>query len=327
MVEQKLLEVKGLKKHFPVVSGFFRHVTGYVHALDGVSFDLGRGEVLGIVGETGCGKSTLGRTVLRLVEPTAGKVLFLGRDVLAFDRNELKQFRKQAQIVFQDPYASLNPRKTVRECIGESLIYHGLVKSTGEQKERVAEVLKQVGLSPDAMFRYPHQFSGGQQQRICIGRAIALNPQLIVCDEALSALDVSVQAQILELLQELKERLALSYLFISHDLSAVRYLCDRVIVLYLGQMMETATVQGIFDDPHHPYTQALLASMPKNHPLQQKDRLLLQGDLPSALNPPSGCPFRTRCPYAKPICQEDPPHRFIADEKTDNSDHEYRCIL
>lgn len=269
MNEKSLLEVKGLTKHFPVTSGIFRKVTGYVRALENVSFDLLPGKVLGVVGESGSGKSTLGRTILRLIEPTAGEIVFLGKDVLAFDQKELKQYRKEAQIVFQDPLASLNPRKTVFNCIGEALLFHGLVSSRSEQKEKVAEVLIQVGLSSDMMDRYPHQFSGGQQQRIAIGRAIALNPRLLICDEALSSLDVSVQAQILELLQKLKRELSLSYLFISHDLSAVRYLCDKVMVLHNGQMMETGSVKEIFSHPSNPYTQALLAAIPVDHPLQR----------------------------------------------------------
>jgi oligopeptide/dipeptide ABC transporter ATP-binding protein len=324
---KNMLEVKKLTKYFPVTSGILRKVTGYVRAVENISFELAEGSVLGIVGESGSGKSTLGRTVLRLIEPTAGEVVFDGRNVLAFGQNELKRFRQEAQIIFQDPYASLNPRKTVLDCIGEALLYHGLVKDPKEQKERVAEVLSQVNLPADAMFRYPHQFSGGQQQRICIGRAIALKPRLIVCDEALSALDVSVQAQILDLLQELKQRFSLSYLFISHDLSAVRYLCDRVLVLYLGQMMESAQVKELFNHPCHPYTKALLAAIPKDHPLQKKDRRLLQGEIPSALHPPSGCPFHTRCPYAQPICKEDPPYKIIRDHETGQLDHAYRCIL
>ena len=318
-----LLSVRRLKKYFPIYKGVFRNVVGHVHALDGIDFDLAPGEVLGIVGETGSGKSTLGRTVLRLIEPTSGEVSFQGSNVLKFGKDELKKFRKEAQIVFQDPLASLNPRKTVRECIGEGMVYHGIVKTQAEQKDRVAEVLVQVGLSPDILYRYPHQFSGGQQQRICIGRAIALNPRLIVCDEALSALDVSVQAQILNLLQELKERLSLSYIFISHDLTTVEYLCDRVIVMYLGKVMETAAVSDLFQHPCHPYTQALISAIPKAHPEMIKNRIRLLGEIPSAINPPSGCSFRTRCPYAQPICCEVPP---CLHGPSGGENHEYHCI-
>lgn len=320
-MKAKLLEVRGLRKYYPVVSGVLRRVVGQVHALESIDFDLVAGEVLGIVGESGCGKSTLGRSVLRLVEPSAGEVLFEGRNILGFNREQMEQFRKEAQIIFQDPYASLNPRKTVRDCIGEGLLYHGLVKNVSEQKERVAELLSQVGLEADVMERYPHQFSGGQQQRICIGRALAMHPKLIVCDESLSALDVSVQAQILNLLQELKEKYGLSYLFISHDLSAVRYLCDRVIVLYLGQVMEAAPTAELFSHPRHPYTQALLSAIPRDHPGRQTNRMLLKGEVPSSTSPPSGCPFRTRCPFAQPICSEPPPCKHPDDN------HEYRCIL
>lgn len=320
-MNHKLLEVKSLKKYFPVMSGILRREVGQVHALEEIDFTLDSGEVLGIVGESGCGKSTLGRAVLRLVEPTSGEVVFQGRNILKFGPSEMEGFRKEAQIVFQDPFSSLNPRKTVRECVGEGLLYHGLVKNISEQKERVAEILSQVGLSADSMYRYPHQFSGGQQQRICIGRALAMNPRLIVCDEALSALDVSVQAQILNLLQELKAKFKLSYLFISHDLSAVRYICDRVIVLYLGRVMEVASTADLFSNPRHPYTQALLSAIPKDHPGKRTDRMLLKGDVPSAMHPPSGCPFRTRCPFAQSICSEPPPRR------SPKEGHEYWCIL
>jgi oligopeptide/dipeptide ABC transporter ATP-binding protein len=326
-MNEQLLKVRGLTKHYPVVSGILRKTVGYVHALDGVDFDLGPGEVLGIVGESGCGKSTLGRAVLRLIEPTSGQVTFDGRDLLAFDRAALQQFRTEAQIIFQDPFASLNPRKTILECIGEGLFYHGLVKTKSEQKERVADILSQVGLPVDVMFRYPHQFSGGQQQRICIGRAIAVNPRLIICDEALSALDLSVQAQILNLLQELKQRLSLSYIFISHDLSAVEYLCDRVIVLYLGKVMEKASTYDLFNHPRHPYTQALLMAIPKAHPKEKKEKIRLVGEIPSAIHPPSGCPFRTRCPYAQPICNQTPPCYIVPNSATGKNDHEYHCII
>ncbi|MEI8366254.1 MAG: oligopeptide/dipeptide ABC transporter ATP-binding protein [Parachlamydiaceae bacterium] len=326
-MDDPLLRVRGLKKHFPVREGLFRKVVGQVYALDGVDFDLGSGEILGIVGETGCGKSTLGRTVLRLLEPTSGEVLFDGHDLLTFDKHQLKHFRKEAQIIFQDPLASLNPRKTVRESIGEGLFFHGLVKTAAEQKDYVADILLQVGLSPDVMYRYPHQFSGGQQQRICIGRALALKPRLIVCDEALSALDVSIQAQILNLLQDLKERFSLSYLFISHDLATVEYLCDRIVVLYLGKVMEKASTEDLFNNPCHPYTQALLSAIPKKHPDEIRNRLRLQGEIPSAIHPPSGCRFRTRCPYAQPICCEIPPCCSVSGKTNQGNDHEYHCIL
>jgi peptide/nickel transport system ATP-binding protein/oligopeptide transport system ATP-binding protein len=230
------------------------------------------------------------------------------------------------QIVFQDPYTSLNPRKTVAENIGEALSYHELVSSRSEQMDAVAVILEKVGLSSEAMPRYPHQFSGGQQQRICIARAIIMHPKLIVCDEAVSALDVSVQAQILNLLQGLKDDMQLSYLFISHDLSVVRHLCDRIIVLYLGKVMETASTKEIFNRPKHPYTQALLSAVPRKHPKEQKERIVLKGEIPSAMNPPSGCPFRTRCPYAQPICAEPPPRKVLKDPYT-GKDHVYYCIL
>lgn len=320
-MSDSLLRVSGLKKYFPVHAGLFRSITGYVKALDGVDFDMAAGEVLGIVGESGSGKSTLGRTVLRLSLPTEGTVLFEGKDPSTLDVKQLKTFRKDAQIIFQDPLASLNPRKTIRQSLGEGMKFHGLVSSPSEEKERIAQILEQVGLESDTMTRYPHQFSGGQQQRICIGRAIALNPKMIVCDEALSALDVSVQAQVLNLLMELKNHLSLSYLFISHDLSTINYLCDRVVVLYLGKVMETASVVDIFTRPQHPYTQALLSAIPKAYPSEHKQRQILFGEIPSALHPPSGCPFRTRCPYAQPVCAEDPPKRVP------KRGHEYWCIL
>lgn len=325
--EHDLLKVENLKVYYPIVSGIMRHTVGHVKALDGVNIDLKKGETLGIVGETGCGKSTLGRAILRLIEPTDGSVLFNGRDIFAMDAKTLRHFRKDAQIIFQDPFASLNPRKSIRDSIGEALIYHGLVNNRSEQKERVAEILSLVGMPADAMHRYPHEFSGGQQQRICIGRAIALRPSMIVCDEAASALDVSVQAQILNLLQELKQTLSLSYLFISHDLSLIRYLCDRVVVLYLGKVMETGSVNEIFSNPRHPYTQALLSAVPKNHPKEIKIRIPLVGDIPSARNPPSGCPFRTRCPYAQPICSVTPPKKFAKTSLPEKVPHEYHCIL
>lgn len=320
-MEEEVLRVRRLKKYFPITAGFFKREVGQVKAVDGIDFTVRSGEVLGLVGETGSGKSTTGRAAIRLIEPTAGEITLLGKDFSALKGPELIAMRRHVQIVFQDPFGSLNPRKTVLECIGEALLYHRMVSSPSEQADRVAEVLKQVGLPPEAMFRYPHQFSGGQQQRICIGRAIALEPKLLVLDEALSALDVSVQAQVMNLLIELRERLRLSYLFISHDLSIVRHICDRVVVLYLGKVMESAPTDELFDNPKHPYTQALLSAIPRRHPGEISQRMLLQGEIPSARNPPSGCPFRTRCPFAQPICAETPPIKHVG------QDHRYDCIL
>lgn len=326
-MSKALLEVKELKKEFPIVAGLLRRQVGSVYAVNGIDFTIKEGETLGMVGESGCGKSTAGRAVIRLVEPTSGQVLFQGKDVLALSSQELRNFRCHAQMVFQDPYASLNPRKTVGESIGEALLYHGIVSNKSQQHEHVADVLTKVGLSPDIMERYSHEFSGGQQQRICIGRALALHPSLIICDEAVSALDVSVQAQIINLLLDLKETMGLSYLFISHDLSVIRYIADRVVVLYLGKVMETASSQELFSNPKHPYTQALLSAIPKKQPKESNHRMILKGEIPSASIPPSGCPFRTRCPYAQPQCALPPPRKTVKDRATNGQDHHYFCIL
>lgn len=265
-----LLEVINLKKYFPITAGILRHHVGDIKAVDGIDFTIMPGEVFGMVGESGSGKSTAARAAIRLIEPTDGQIYFNGNDLRAIQGNKLDQIRREIQIVFQDPYASLNPRHTVGESIGEALLYHKEVSSRFDQRERVADVMKQIGLSPDVMDRYPHQFSGGQQQRICIGRAIAGQPKLIVCDEAVSSLDVSVQAQILNLLEGLKERLGLSYLFISHDLSIVRHICDRVAVMYGGKIVEMAPVEELFEHPQHPYTRNLLAAIPPTHPKQKR---------------------------------------------------------
>ncbi len=327
MTISPIMQVKGLKKYFPIFAGLLRRQVATVYALDGIDFTIHKGETLGIVGESGSGKSTLARTAIRLIEPTAGSIEFEGTNLLNVSQERLKSIRRHFQMVFQDPYASLNPRKSIGESIGEALKVHGLVSSRSEQVDKVIEVLAKIGLEPDAIGRYPHQFSGGQQQRICIGRAIALDPKLIICDEAVSALDVSVRSQILNLLSKLKEELGLSYLFISHDMSVIRHFCDYVIVMYLGKVMEQASTEELFTNPKHPYTQALLSAIPKRHPKDIGRRLILSGEIPSPINPPSGCPFRTRCPYAQPICAVQVPHRIIEDKGTGKKDHIYNCIL
>jgi peptide/nickel transport system ATP-binding protein len=303
-----LLDVHGLSKWFPVRGGLLNRVRAQVQAVQDVSFSIQQGEILGLVGESGSGKSTLGRCILRLAEPTGGSVMFQGRDVLALRRSELRGLRRQMQIVFQDPFASLDPRMTVEAIIGEALVIHGLASRV----DRVGELLELVGLSPDQRKRYPHQFSGGQRQRIGIARALAVNPSFIVADEPVSALDVSVQAQILNLLQDLQKKLGLTMLFISHDLLVVEHLCDRVMVMQLGRIMENASNKRLYEAPAHPYTRALLSAAPVTDPGLKRKRILLKGEIPSPMNPPSGCVFRTRCPYAISKCAEAvPPLREV----------------
>jgi peptide/nickel transport system ATP-binding protein/oligopeptide transport system ATP-binding protein len=301
-----LLEVSDLKKHYPVRSGILRRAVGTVHAVDGVSFALGVGETLGLVGESGCGKSTVARSVLRLIEPTGGSIRLNGQDITHLGKAELRAHRRSMQIIFQDPFASLNPRMTAGDIVGEPLTVHGL--ATGDAKrERVAELFDQVGLRPDQMQNYPHQFSGGQRQRICIARALSLGPSLIVCDEPVSALDVSIQAQVINLLIDLQRKHHFSYLFIAHDLAVVAHISHRVAVMYLGRIVEIAEKSELFANPRHPYTQALLASVPVADPKARRLTPLVDGDVPSPINPPSGCAFHTRCRYAMDRCKAERP--------------------
>ncbi|OZU88750.1 dipeptide/oligopeptide/nickel ABC transporter ATP-binding protein [Virgibacillus indicus] len=302
-MQKPILEVSGLKKYFEIKGGVFGKKVGEVKAVDGISFSVMEGEILGIVGESGCGKSTAGKSILRLIEPSAGEVKFENKDITNLSAEEMRKLRRNMQIIFQDPYASLNPRHTVEKIIGEPLQIHGM-SSAKERKERVKELLEVVGLSAYHASRYPHQFSGGQRQRIGIARALANNPKLIICDEPVSALDVSVQSQILNLMEELRDEFNLTYVFIAHDLSVVKHISDRVGVMYLGRMVELTDKDKLYDDPKHPYTQALLSAVPLPDPDIAKDRIILKGDVPSPSNPPAGCAFHTRCPHAMDICSK-----------------------
>jgi oligopeptide transport system ATP-binding protein len=306
MAGDTLLEVQGLKKHFPIKGGVFSKTIGHVYAVDGVSFTLQSGETLGLVGESGCGKSTTGRTILRLIEPTAGSVKFEGQEITDLDKGHMRALRREMQIIFQDPYASLNPRMTVGSIIGEPLEIHKIARGS-EKEDQVASLLEKVGLRSEDMRKYPHEFSGGQRQRIGIARALGLNPKLIVCDEPVSALDVSIQAQVINLLEDLQDEFGLSYLFIAHNLNVVEHISDRVAVMYLGKIVELTTDVELYANPQHPYTEALLSAVPVPDPTVEKRRIILQGDVPSPINPPSGCHFHTRCPYKEKICEEEVP--------------------
>jgi oligopeptide/dipeptide ABC transporter ATP-binding protein len=317
-----LLSVKNLVKSFPVKGGFLGREIGSVKAVQNVSFDIYKGETLGLVGESGCGKSTLGRSILRLIEPTSGEVFFKGQDITKLSQNEMRKLRRNMQIIFQDPFASLNPRMTIEEILGEPLEIHQLAKTRDEKLKRIYQLFDLVGLRRESLTRYPHEFSGGQRQRICIARALAVEPEFIVCDEPVSALDVSIQAQIVNLLQDLQKELKLTYLFIAHDLKVVEHISNRVAVMYLGKVAEIAEGEDLYATPKHPYTKALLSAIPIPDPNHKKERVILQGDVPSPLNPPSGCYFHPRCPVAQDRCKAEIPALLQAGS---NQVHQAAC--
>ncbi len=321
MSEENLLEIHNLKTYYPVKGGFFKRTVANVKAVDDVTFEIKKGETLGLVGESGCGKSTIGRTILRLLNPTDGKILFDGKDITALRGKNLREARQDFQMVFQDPYASLNPMQMVGDIVSEP-IRNFTGKSVKELKDEVMQLLNRVGLPEDAYYKYAHEFSGGQRQRIGIARALALKPKLIVADEPVSALDVSVQSQVLNLLKELQEDFDLTYLFIAHDLSVVKHMSDRIGVMYLGNLVEIADKKSMYAEPLHPYTQALISAIPEADPKRKKERIVLQGDVPSPINPPSGCPFHTRCPMAKADCSKIKPEL-----KEVKPGHSVACIL
>lgn len=317
-----LLEVRDLKQHFVQYRGIIRRQKNVVKAIDGVSFHIDSKETLGLVGESGCGKSTLGRSILRLLEPTSGSVYFDGEDVTKADKQRLRELRRHMQIIFQDPFASLNPRMSVGSIIEEALIIHRFSPHASERKTRVMELLDLVGLRKESFARYPHEFSGGQRQRIGIARALAVNPRFLVCDEPVSALDVSIQAQIINLMQDLQYHLGLTYLFIAHDLHVVRHIASRIAVMYLGNIVEIGEAQDVYENPKHPYTQALLSAVPVPDPNKKSKRIILNAEMPSPLNPPQGCKFHTRCPHVMPKCKEEPPELILIGHK-----HKTSCYL
>lgn len=300
---EPLIRIENLTKNFPIKGGFFNREVGSVRAVSGVSLEIKKGETLGLVGESGCGKSTLGRCILKLIEPSSGKIFFKGKDITHYSFSEMRKLRRQMQIIFQDPYASLNPRMTVEQILSEPIDIHELADSTHQKRKKIFDLLDLVGLRKEAIGRYPHEFSGGQRQRICIARALAVEPEFIVCDEPVSALDVSIQAQIINLMQDLQKEFGLTYLFIAHDLKVVEHISTRVAVMYLGKIAEMADGEELYHNPRHPYTQALLSAIPMPDPKYKKDRIILKGDVPSPINPPSGCFFHPRCHMATDKCR------------------------
>lgn len=322
MAKKELLKVEGLKQYFPIKGGFFGRVVNHVKAVDDISFTIYEGETVSIVGESGCGKSTTGRAILRLEEPTEGKVSFQDHELTRLPKREMRKFRKDLQIIFQDPYASINPRQTVASVLSEAMKIQNVVPKK-ERRAKIEELLETVGLRAYQADRYPHEFSGGQRQRIGIARALSVNPKLIICDEAVSALDVSIQAQVLNLLEELQKEYGLTYLFISHDLGVVRHISDRIIVMYLGKIVEIADKTSLFENPQHPYTKALLSAIPVPDPDAKKDRIVLKGDVPSPIDPPTGCRFHTRCPFATDLCKKEEPK--LRTSQLMKSQHQAAC--
>ena len=322
MKNGELVRLENVKKYFLIKGGFFSKASGHVKAVDGVDLSIFKGETLGLVGESGCGKSTLGRLILRLEVATEGRILFEGGNILEYDQKTMRQLRRDMQIIFQDPYSSLNPRKTVESIVGDPLSINNVTRSNSEKKEKVLEIMKEVGLRPEHISRYPHEFSGGQRQRIGIARALALKPKLIICDEPVSALDVSIQGQIINLLQDLQEKYHLTYLFIAHDLSVVEHISNRVAVMYLGRIVEMSTNERIYKNPKHPYTQALISASPIPDPKIRRERIILEGDVPSPINPPDGCHFHSRCPRESPLCNRNTPDLIEIEPG-----HYVRCFL